>query len=166
MKILKEMDLTAEAAQLRLVMALKNSRDPGHPEALLKLHRMLAKKTLEYYCADGYDAFFERHKLDYTTEDGYIVKVRGHELSIQKETPAGTVTGRGSTWDYLPDDLILSDKPAGMTSADYRYIEKRMKALEDSERVVYPFHPLHRIGNGYFDTKICMYGAHKLVGRE
>jgi hypothetical protein len=26
--------------------------------------------------------------------------------------------------------------------------------------------PLHKIGNGCFDTKICMYNAHKLVKTE
>lgn len=58
MKVLKEIDLTAEEAQLRLVMKLRDSRETHHQQALDKLHRMLAKKTLEYYCADGYDAFF------------------------------------------------------------------------------------------------------------
>jgi hypothetical protein len=163
MNILKKIDLTAEEAQLRLVMKLKDSRDPKHQQELDKLHLMLAEKTLEYYCADGYDAFFERHHFDYTTEDGYNVEVRGHDMSVSLETPYGIIKGTGSTWDYMPDDLRVSEKPAEMDRQEYAAIKKRMMEIEDSERVVYPFHPLHRIGNGYFDTRICMYNAHKLV---
>ena len=73
------------------------------------------------------------------------------------------VTGNGSTWDYLPDDLTVSGRPQGMNVKAYEAVKKRMRALEDAERIVYPFHPLHRIGNGYFDTKVCMYNAHFLL---
>lgn len=166
MKVLKELDLTAEETQLRTVMALKKSRDPGYQQALDKLHRMLAVKTLEYYCEDGYDAFFERHRLDYTTEDGYAVEVRGHDMSVCVRTPEGVVTGNGSTWDYVTNDLELSGKPSGMERQHYTDIKKRMKEIQDSERVLYPFHPLHKIGNGIFDTKTCMYGAHRLVQKD
>ena len=163
MKILRELDLSAEKEQLRRVMRLCDSHDPGHREALDTLHLMLAEKTLAYYGAGGYDAFFEAHRLDYTTSDGYTVSVRGHGLTVRADTPFGVVTGTGSTWDYLPDDLSVSDRPTGMSAGDYDAVKRRMRALEDAERIVYPFHPLHRIGNGYFDTGVCMYNAHKLV---
>jgi hypothetical protein len=163
MKILKELDLTGEKEQLRRVIQLRDSRDPRHTEALDTLHRMLAKKTLEYYGADGYDAFFHTHRLDYETDDGYAVKVRGHDMTVRVETTYGIVTGSGSTWDYLPDDLAVSRRPQGMNVTAYDAVKKRMRALEDAERIVYPFHPLHRLGNGYFDTKICMYNAHILL---
>lgn len=164
MKILKDMDLTAEEAQLRLVIRLKDKHDPRHPEALDRLHRMLAEKTLQYYSPDGYDAFFEAHRYDYTTGDGYRVDIRGHDMSVSFESPYGVIQGVGSTWDYMPDDLKVSEKPRGLDRKEYDAIKRRMKDIEDSERIVYPFHPLHRIGNGYFDTRICMYNAHKLVG--
>ena len=164
MKILKEQDLTAEKEQLRLVMRLRDSGDKRRGEALDVLHRMLAKKTLEYYGQGGYDAFFAQHRLDYTTEDGYNVEIRGHDMTVAVDTPHGKLTGVGSTWDYMPGDLRLSPRPNGMDKQEYAAIKRRMEALEDAERIVYPFHPLHRFGNGYFDTKICMYGAHKLVG--
>ena len=163
MKILKELDLTAEKEQLRRVMRLRDSRDPGHGAALDALHLMLAKKTLEYYGENGYDAFFRTHSLDYVTEDGFTVRVRGHDMTVSFQTVYGAVTGTGSTWDYLPDDLMVSARPSGMSVKEYDAVKKRMRALEDSERIVYPFHPLHRLGNGYFDTKICMWGAHALV---
>lgn len=163
MKILKKIDLSEEEAQLRLVMRLRDKNDPRHQEALDTLHGMLAKKTLEYYCADGYDAFFERHCLDYETEDGYRVHVRGHEMSVSITTPLGVIDGAGSTWDYIEGDLKLSAKPPEMDKKAYSAIRRRMEDIQDSEKVVYPFHPLHRIGNGCFDTKICMYNAHKLV---
>jgi hypothetical protein len=163
MRVLKELDLSAEEAQLRLVMALKKKNDPDYPGALDRLHRMLAEKTLAYYCPDGYDAFFERHRLDYETEDGYAVTVRGHDMSVSIKTPAGSITGRGSTWDYTSGDLEVSPKPPEMDKKRYADIKRRMAEIQDDERVLYPFHPLHRIGNGYFDTKMCMYGAHKLI---
>ena len=166
MKILKELDLTAEKEQLRRVMRLRDSRDPGHGAALDTLHRMLARKTLAYYGADGYDAFFLAHRLDFATEDGYAVKVRGHDMTVSLDTAFGLITGTGSTWDYLPDDLAVSVRPAGMIGQEYDAVKKRMRALEDAERIVYPFHPLHRIGNGYFDTSVCMYNAHKLVKNQ
>lgn len=166
MKVLKEIDLTDEETQLRRVMKLKDGREAHHQKALDKLHRMLAKKTLDYYCADGYDAFFERHHIDYTTDDGYKVEIRGHDMSVTVETPSGIIRGSGSTWDYTPGDLKLSGKPSSIDKKEYTAIKKRMEEIEDSERILYPFHPLHRIGNGYFDTKICMYNAHKLVKAE
>lgn len=166
MKTLKDMDLTAEAAQLRLVKKLRDVRDAAHQRELDKLHLMLAKKTLEYYCADGYHAFFEQYNFDFTTDDGYNAAVRGHDMTITLDTPDGTLTGSGSTWDYIPDDLRLSPKPSGMDKKTYAAIKRRMEALENAERVIYPFHPLHRIGHGYFDTQICMYNAHKLVGES
>jgi hypothetical protein len=163
-KVLKDLDLTAEMEQLRRVMKLKDSRDSRFVPELDKLHLMLARKTLDYYGADGYDAFFERHRLDYTTDDGCHVKIRGHEMSVSADTPWGAVAATGSTWDYMPGDLRVTAKPADMDRREYAALKKRMEEIEDSERIVYPFHPLHRIGNGYFDTKICMYNAHKLVG--
>jgi hypothetical protein len=163
MKVLKELDLTAEAAQLRRVMALKDGRDKRYRQELDRLHLMLARKTLEYYGDGGYDAFFERHHFDYPTEDGYLVEVRGHDMSVVKETPYGVITGTGSTWDYTPGDLRVSARPEGLDRKEYEAVKKRMAELEDNERIAYPFHPLHRLGNGYFDTKVCMYGAHKLV---
>ncbi len=166
MKILKEMDLTAEEAQLRLVMRLGDKRDPRHQEALDRLHRMLAKKTLEYYCEDGYDAFFERYHIDYETEDGFRVDVRGHNITVSTVTPFGVIEGRGTTWDYRENDLELSERPSGMDRKDYAAVKRRMKEIQNSEKVLYPFHPLHRIGNGYFDTAVCMRNAHKLVKTE
>jgi hypothetical protein len=166
MKILREIDLTDEEAQLRLVMKFRETRSPRHQEALDRLHLMLAKKTLEYYCEDGYDAFFERHHLDYETEDGYRVEVRGHDMSVSTVTPCGVVKGSGTTWDYIEGDLELSVRPSGMDRKAYAAIKRRMQEIQDSEKVLYPFHPLHRIGNGCFDTKICMYNAHKLVKTE
>lgn len=163
MKILKEMDLTAEEAQLRLVIKRRDEHHARHQEALDALHLMLAKKTLDYYGADGYDAFFERHHLRYTTSDGYKVEVEGHDMSVSIQTPWGVIDGSGSTWDYIQHDLKLSAKPMGMEKRDYSAIKKRMEEIQNSERVLYPFHPLHRIGNGYFDTRLCMYNAHKLV---
>jgi hypothetical protein len=160
------LDLTAEAAQLRLVISLEGSRDRRYQTELDRLHLMLARKTLDYYGGDGYDAFFERHQLDYTTDDGYRVRVRGHDMSVNVETPWGVINGTGSTWDYTPGDLQVSPKPAEMAKNDYAAVKKRMEEIEDSERIVYPFHPLHRIGNGYFDTKICMYNAHALVKED
>jgi hypothetical protein len=157
------MDLTAEEAQLRLVMKLRDSHDPRHQEALDRLHRMLAKKTLEYYCEDGYDAFFERYHINYETEDGLRVEVRSHDVSISTATPYGVIKGNGTTWDYIDGDLKLSERPSGMDRKDYAAVKRRMDKIQDSEKVLYPFHPLHRIGNGYFDTQICMYNAHKLV---
>ena len=108
--------------------------------------------------------FSHSTRLDYTTEDGYNVEIRGHDMTVAVDTPHGKLTGVGSTWDYMPGDLRLSPRPNGMDKQEYAAIKRRMEALEDAERIVYPFHPLHRFGNGYFDTKICMYGAHKLVG--
>ncbi len=163
LKVLKEMDLLAAEEQLRLVKKLRDKHEANHQQELQKLHRMLAKKTLEYYGEDGYDAFFERHHIDYATDDRYIVQVRGHEMSVSIHTPYGILKGSGSTWDYTPGDLILSDKPPDMDRKEYTAVKRRMEEIEDSERVLYPFHPLHRIGNGYFYTQICMYNAHKLV---
>ena len=163
MKTLKKMDLRAEEEQLRLVKKLRDSGDIRHKSELDKLHRMIAKKTLTYYCADGYDAFYERYTLDYITEDDYTVKVRKHEITVSKRTPHGEITGSGSIWDYISGDLQVSAKPSGMDKKDYNAIKKRMEDIQESERVVYPFHSLHRIANGYFDTKICMYNAHELL---
>lgn len=164
MKVLKRLDLSAEEAQLRLVMHLKKTGDTAEYQAAVDtLHHMLAVKTLEYYGADGYDAFFERHCLDYMTPDGYTVAVRGHDMTICIETDVGKVTGSGSTWDYLTDDLVYSVRPQAMDKGAYTDIKKRMAAIQDNERVLYPFHPLHHIGHGYFDTAICMYRAHALL---
>ena len=165
MKVLKELDLTAEKAQLLLVKKLGRRDKQSHRE-LDKLHLMLAIKTLEYYGEDGYDAFFERNTANFTTDDGYLVKVRGHEMSVSLETPYGVITGSGSTWDYTPGDLRVSAKPAELDRKDYDAIKRRMEEIEDSERVLYPFHPLHRLGNGCFDTRVCMYGAHTLVREQ
>jgi hypothetical protein len=165
MKILKDLDLQAEETQLRLVKKLRDASDRRYPKELDKLHRMLAEKTLEYYCPDGYDVFFQRYILDYITEDGYSVSVRGHEMSVSIQSPYGAITGSGSTWDYVHGDLTVSERPAGMDKNDYNAVKRRMESIQESERVVYPFHSLHRIAGGYFDTKICMYGAHTLVKR-
>lgn len=166
MKTLKEMDLASEETQLRLVMKLRDAKDPNHQRALDRLHLMLAKKTLEYYCEDGYDAFFERHRYEYSTDDGYRVNVKGHDISVSLETQDGIITGCGSTWDYVENDLRLSPKPSCMEKRAYTVIKRRMEEIQDTERVLYPFHPLHRLGNGYFDTKICMYNAHKLIKEQ
>ena len=163
MKILKELDLREEEAQLRLVKKLKDAGDDRHRQALETLHCMLARKTLDYYCADGYDAFFERYNFDKDTDDGYHIAVRGHDMTVSIQTAFGTLTGRGSTWDYISDDLEVAPRPAGMKQTDYNAVKKRMAVLQDAERVVYPFHSLHRIANGYFDTKVCMYNAHGLI---
>jgi hypothetical protein len=119
MKTLKKIDLTAEEAQLRLVKKLRDAGDNRHQAQLDKLHRMLAEKTLEYYCADGYHAFFDRYALSYISDDGYSVKVRGHEITVAVITAYGDITGSGSTWDYISGDLEVSDKPAGMEKRDY-----------------------------------------------
>ncbi len=166
MKTLKNLDLSAEEAQLRLVKKLRDTGDSRHQEELDKLNRMVAAKTLEYYCADGYDAFFERYTLDYITEDGFKVEVRGHEMSVSIVKPYGTIKGNGSTWDYISNDLNVSAKPADMDKKEYTNIKRRMEEIQESERIVYPFHSLHRIANGYFDTKICMYNAHKLISEK
>jgi hypothetical protein len=50
-----------------------------------------------------------------------------------------------------------------MEKRDYDAVKRRMEEIQESERVVYPFHPLHRLANGYFDTSICMYNAHELL---
>jgi hypothetical protein len=163
MKTLKKIDLTAEEAQLRLVKKLRDAGDNRHQAQLDKLHRMLAEKTLEYYCADGYHAFFDRYALSYISDDGYSVKVRGHEITVAVITAYGDITGSGSTWDYISGDLEVSDKPAGMEKRDYDAVKRRMEEIQESERVIYPFHPLHRLANGYFDTSICMYNAHELL---
>ncbi len=163
MKTLKKLDLSAEEAQLRLVKKLRDTGDKRHQQELDKLHCMIAKKTLEYYCEDGYAAFYERYRLDDMTGDGYKVAVRSHEISITKETSYGVITGSGSIWDYISGDLNVSAKPAGMDKKEYNAVKRRMEEIQESERVVYPFHSLHRIANGYFDTKICMYNAHNLI---
>lgn len=163
MNVLKVMDLSAEEAQLRRVMKLKYTGDAQYLQELDRLHLMLANKTLEYYCEDGYDTFFERHRLHYSTHDNYNVEVLGHAMSISLETPFGQISSTGSTWDYISNDLKHSPKPPGLDKKDYTVIKKRMQEIQDSERVLYPFHALHRIGNGYFDTQICMYNAHTLV---
>ena len=163
MKTLKKLDLSAEEEQLRLVKKLKDAGDFRSQEELDKLHRMLAEKTLEYYCEDGYHAFFDRYSLDYETDDGYKVKVRGHEVSVSIDTAFGQLTGEGLTWDYTSNDLKVSAKPAGMDGKEYDAIMRRMEDIQESERVVYPFHSLHRIGHGYFSTDICVYNAHRTV---
>ncbi|MGD9157733.1 MAG: hypothetical protein PVG39_04960 [Desulfobacteraceae bacterium] len=163
MKTLKKLDLSAEEAQLRHVKKLRDTGDARHREELDKLHHMIAGKTLEYYCEGGYNAFFERYSIDYTTDDGYKVEVRGHAMSISINTPCGTITGIGSTWDYISNDLKVSAKPVNMEIEEYTVIKQRMEEIQESERIVYPFHSLHRIANGYFDTDICMYNAHKII---
>lgn len=166
MKTLKKLDLSNEEAQLLLVKKLRDTGDASHQKELDKLHHMLAEKTLEYYCEDGYDAFYERYTLDYVTDDGYKVEVRGHEMSVYIDTPYGKLRGKGSTWDYISNDLEVSIRPAGMDKKDYAAIKERMEEIQESERVVYPFHSLHRIASGYFDTNICMYKAHNLINKE
>ena len=166
MKTLKKLDLSAEEEQLRLVKKLRDTGDDRHQRELDKLHRMIAEKTLEYYCADGYEAFYNRYALDYITDDGYTVKIQTHEITVSVKTPHGEIIGNGSIWDYISDDLKVSAKPSGLDKKEYAAIKRRMEAIQESERVVYPFHSLHRIANGYFDTKICMYNAHKLVKED
>ncbi|MBN2039871.1 MAG: hypothetical protein JW864_07520 [Spirochaetes bacterium] len=163
MKTLKKLDLAAEEEQLRLVKKLRDEGDPRHRLELDKFNQMIAEKTLEYYCEDGYHAFFEHYAVDYETDDGYKVEVRGHEMSVSKKTAYGNLTGCGSTWDYITGDLRVTPKPSDMDKKEYAAIKQRMEDIQESERVVYPFHSLHRIGSGYFDTKICMFNAHKLV---
>ncbi len=163
MKILKKLDLSAEEEQLRYVKKLKDTGDARHKKELDKLHRMIARKTLEYYCDGGYHAFFESYSLDYTTDDGYRVEVRGHSMTVSFDTPHGTLTGTGSTWDYISNDLKVSSKPGDMGIKEYNNIKQRMEEIQESERIVYPFHSLHNIANGYFDPEICMYKAHKIV---
>lgn len=87
-------------------------------------------------------------------------------MCVTIETPSGLLKGSGSTWDYTPGDLKLSGKPPGLDRREYAAVKRRMEEIEDFERILYPFHPLHRIGNGYFDTRICMYNAHTLVKAE
>ena len=165
MKVLKPMDISEEEKQLRLLMSLRH--DPKrYEEERDKLHRMIARKTLDYYCKDGYYAFYKNYKVDYKTDDGYTVCVREHSTTITLVTEYGTLTGTGSTWDYIFDDLTLSPKPKLMPRRDYDSIRQRMYDILVSEKVVYPFHPLHHIGHGYFDTKICMFGAQDLIADE
>ena len=163
MKTLKKLDLSAEEAQLRHVKMLRDTGDDRHKEELDKLHHMIARKTLAYYCDGGYNAFFESYKVDYTTDDEFKVEVRGHSMSISIDTPFGTLTGTGSTWDYISNDLKISAKPVNMEIEEYESIKQRMEEIQESERIVYPFHSLHRIANGYFDPDICMYNAHKII---
>ena len=124
---------------------------------------MIARKTLEYYCDGGYHAFFESYSLNYTTDDEYRVEVRGHEVTISFNTLNGTLTGTGSTWDYISNDLKVAAKPANMEIEEYEALKQRMEEIQESERIVYPFHSLHRIASGYFDTDTCMYKAHKII---
>ena len=163
MKTLKKLDLSAEEVQLRNVKKLKDKGDPSHKKELDKLHKMIARKTLEYYCEGGYNAFFESYSLDYTTDDKYRVKVRGHEMTVSIDTPFSTLTGTGSTWDYISNDLKVPKKPVDMETEEYKAIKQRMEEIQESERIVYPFHSLHRIANGYFDPNICLYKAHKII---
>ena len=165
MKVLKQMDISDEEKQLRLLMSL-NKGTKRYDEERDKLHRMLARKTLEYYCKDGYHAFYRDYRVNYTTDDGYVVAVKEHGTTITLETEYGTLTGTGSTWDYIFDDLTLSPRPKEMDKREYEDIRQRMYDILVSEKVVYPFHPLHHIGHGYFDTKICMFGAQDLIADE
>jgi hypothetical protein len=163
MKTLKTLDLSAEENQLRNVKKLKDKGDARHKQELDKLHQMIARKTLEYYCDGGYKAFFDSYSLDYTTDDEYRVEVRGHSMTVSFDTPHGTITGSGSTWDYISNDLKVSGKPANMKIEEYEAVKQRMEEIQESERIVYPFHSLHRIANGYFDPDICLYNAHKII---
>jgi len=163
MKTLKKLDLSAEENQLRYVKKLKDTDDASHKKELDKLHDMIALKTLEYYCDGGYNAFFESYSIDYTTDDKYWVEVRGHAMTVSFDTPLGTVTGTGSTWDYISNDLKVTAKPVNMEMEKYEAVKQRMEEIQESERIVYPFHSLHRIANGYFDPDICMYNAHKII---
>ncbi|MBR5381114.1 MAG: hypothetical protein IK136_00675, partial [Oscillospiraceae bacterium] len=137
MKVLKPMDISDEEKQLRLLMSLR-SGTAEYQEARDKLHRMIARKTLDYYCKDGYYAFYKNYKVDYTTDDGYTVCVREHSTTITLNTEYGTLTGSGSTWDYIFDDLTVSPKPKLMPRRDYEDIRQRMYDILVSEKVVYP----------------------------
>ncbi|MGE4354212.1 MAG: hypothetical protein AB7D36_09030 [Oscillospiraceae bacterium] len=140
MKILKELDMTAERTAFEELKAMQEQLSAKARQ----LEQRIDEKAHEYYGDAGWNGFRKANSHTYTTEDGYTVRIDDYQIGITKPLENGTFRGYGTIYDKGYNDLSIHILYASGRDCDgyakkYESERQRMKDIQDTEKIFNPF---------------------------